>query len=91
MSDYISREPKEHWIKIELEFANAVLSGEKPFEVRLNDRGYQKGDLVRFNVIRHGLSVAHDLTTKTYVITYVLNGWGIKEDYVVFGIREVSE
>ena len=34
----------EHYIKIRQSFADAVYSGEKTFEVRKNDRGYQKGD-----------------------------------------------
>ena len=36
----------EHQIKILESFADAVYSGEKNFEVRKNDRGYQKGDVV---------------------------------------------
>jgi hypothetical protein len=33
-----------HHIKIDTQYADAVLSGLKPFEVRRNDRGYQVGD-----------------------------------------------
>ena len=40
-----------HEIKIQKEFANAVFLGEKTFEVRNNDRGYQKGDLIEFKVM----------------------------------------
>ena len=36
-----------HTIKLDIQFADAVLSGEKNFEVRENDRGYQRGDLVK--------------------------------------------
>ena len=32
---------------------------------------------------------SHVLSERTYEITYVLNGWGLKAGYVVFGIREV--
>ena len=83
-----------HTIKIKESFAEAVLSGDKTFEVRLNDRGYQKGDKVRFIVLydRGGCeNIAHPLSKKTYVITYVLSGWGIQEGYVVFGIKEEGE
>lgn len=35
--------------------------------------------------------VKHPITDKVYEITYVLNGWGFKNGYVVFGIREVRK
>ena len=41
---------KTHKIKIDEEFADAVLCGDKNFEIRKNDRGYQKGDHVIFDV-----------------------------------------
>ena len=34
-----------HVIKIQKQYSEAVFLGEKTFEVRNNDRGYQKGDL----------------------------------------------
>ncbi len=40
-----------HELKIGVDFANAVLCGEKTFELRKNDRGYQKGDAVVFRVL----------------------------------------
>lgn len=84
---------RTHELKIQKQFLDAVLSGEKPFEVRKNDRGFQKGDQVLFK----------ELTTETdslwpkfgrYAtadITYVLSGWGIEIGYVVFGIANVEE
>ena len=84
-----------HEIKLDEKFADAVLSGDKCFEVRYNDRGYQKGDLVKFKVVDGaeliGRRINHTLNDKKFEITYVLNGWGIKEDYVVFGIKMIEE
>ena len=81
---------KEHELKIRIEFCDAVASGEKPFEVRLNDRGYQKGDTIKFNAVDDmGLSKFHEINYKKYIITYVLSGWGISDKYVVFGIKEI--
>lgn len=82
-----------HEIKISEDFADAVINGEKNFEVRLNDRGYQKGDLVEFKVVPRSSSpfeyeIIHGLNEKTYEITYVLSGFGIKEGWVVFGFKE---
>jgi ASC-1-like (ASCH) protein len=83
---------KEHEIKIRIEFCDAVVSGDKPFEVRLNDRGYQKGDTIKFKALDSmGLSVYHDIDYKKYHITFVLNGWGISDGYVVFGIKEIPQ
>ena len=70
-------------------FADDVLIGYKTFEVRENDRGFQKGDTVKFTCIdSHGLKLNHQINDKVYEITYVLNGWGIKNGFVVFGIKE---
>ena len=74
-----------HIIKILEDFADAVVSGEKTFEIRENDRGYQKGDYVVFKTIP-----GHPIEQKTYKITYVINGWGLKNGYVAFGIKEVK-
>lgn len=80
-------------IKILRSFADAVLSGDKNFEVRENDRGYQKGDTVNFTVIdKNGAHVnTHNLNFEFFEITYVLSGWGIKDGYVVFGIKRIEE
>lgn len=83
-----------HTLKIRESFANAIVNGDKTFEVRENDRGFQKGDYVTFNAIGNidnlNLSIDHMITDKVYEITYVLSGWGIKEGYVVFGIKDVT-
>lgn len=87
-----------HEIKIIEHYANAVVSGDKTFEVRKNDRGYQKGDIVRFTVINGRMGMApqildgHYLNGKEYEITYVLAGFeGLKEGWCVFGIRPLVE
>lgn len=79
-----------HKIKIEKPYADAVLSGDKTFEVRYDDRGYQKGDVVEFNVIDGIYEINHPLNDKEFEITYVLHGWGIKEGWCVFGIKEAG-
>lgn len=82
-----------HKIKIEKPYADAVLSGEKTFEVRYDDRGYQKGDEIEFIVIdpkNYDNPITHPLDGRIFYITYVLHGWGIKEGWCVFGIKEVG-
>ena len=83
---------RTHRIKLLDEFADDVLEGRKTFEIRKNDRGYQKGDHVIFEVITKSGAVCtqHHLNYREYEITYVLSGWGIKNGYVAFGIKEVK-
>lgn len=76
-----------HELKIKKEYAEFVLSGVKTFEIRKNDRDYQVGDLVKFNVIDGDLEMPG-----FYLITYVLKGvpqYGLSDDYVVFSIKKL--
>ncbi len=83
-----------HNIKILLQYADAIIDGRKTFEIRKNDRGYNVGDKVKFDVISYVGELAyyhnplHPLNDKVYEITYVHSGLGLKKDYVVFGIKE---
>ena len=78
-----------HNLKILNDFAEAVLMGDKTFEIRKNDRGYQKGDYIKFQAIdEKGTPNRHFINDKLYLITFVMNGWGIKNGYVVLGIKE---
>lgn len=78
-----------HNLKILNDFADAVAIGDKTFEIRENDRGYQKGDYIKFQAIdKTGLENQHVINGKLYCITFVMNGWGIKNGYVVLGIKE---
>ncbi len=83
---------KIHNIKILDSFADDVYSGVKPFEVRKNDRGYQTGDGVKFEVVDKGdAPVSHALNGMLFQITYVLSGWGLKNGYVAFGLNKLKE
>lgn len=82
---------KTHEIKLAIEFCDDVLSGRKSFELRYNDRGYQTGDRVKFIPFDGYLSAYHEIAHKTYEITYVISGWGLKEGYVAFGIKPVKD
>lgn len=77
---------RHHELKLREEFWDAVMSGEKCFEVRMNDRGYQKGDTVSFIKVEE-CGIHLPCQSNLFDITYVLSGWGAKEGYVVFGIR----
>lgn len=80
---------KVHHIKINENFAEDVLNGRKNFEIRINDRGYQTGDRIKFEVINKlKTRTYHRLDEIEFEITYVLSGWGLKDGYVVFGIKQ---
>lgn len=82
---------RTHNIKILNDFADAVACGDKTFEVRQNDRGYQKGDFIRFSAVdKAGLINKHVIDEKLYEITFILNGWGVKNGFVAMGIKEVT-
>ena len=83
-----------HELKILECYANAKVSGDKLFEIRNNaDRGFQKGDLVKYKVVGSfdiRYEYDHEIDNKTYEITYVTN-YEQKDGWVVFGEREVKQ
>lgn len=85
-----------HELKIKRSFAEAILLGDKTFELRINDRGYQKGDLIKFSILDserdfYGKDyVEIELQGKLFEITYVLNGWGLEAGYVAFAIKPLK-
>ncbi len=81
-----------HELKIKQCFADAIVNGEKNFEIRYNDRGYQTGDEIRFHVIDNttGEPVEeHFIHKLTYKITYIVSGWGLENGYVALSIKQV--
>ena len=80
-----------HKIKLDISFCTPVNNGEKPFEIRKNDRGFQKGDLVQFVPVKNGIETHHPIEVKTFKITYVMNGYGIENGFCVFGIKPYDE
>lgn len=87
--------PVTHELKIYKEDADAILSGKKTFEIRLNDRHYTLGDRVHFYEVSDGRPVEHQITEKLYEITYILYGntmvWlGLQKDWCVFAIKEID-
>ncbi|MCP4986586.1 MAG: DUF3850 domain-containing protein [Colwellia sp.] len=80
-----------HELKILPCYFEAVLSGDKTFEIRDNsDRGFQKGDLVTLREIE--VKKTNDMSVYTgrkleLIITYVTNVFQ-QPDYVVFGFKK---
>jgi ASC-1-like (ASCH) protein len=79
-----------HELKCLAPYFDAVRDGRKTFECRVNDRGFQAGDILRLTRITDAVSkmpVAHD--TLDVTVTYVLHGsvFGIEPAYCVMGIK----
>lgn len=80
-----------HEVKCWPPYFDAVVRGSKPFEVRKNDRGYQKGDalvLREWNPDFNYGSGGYTGQAHRCIITYVLAGpgFGIEAGYVVLGL-----
>lgn len=80
---------KTHKLKLNIKFCDEVLSGVKTFEIRKNDRNFKMGDLIKFKPVDNDGEVGyHEIENHIYKITYVLNGWGLKDNYVVLAIKK---
>lgn len=97
---------KTHTLKLEVEFCDDVLNGEKTFELRFNDRQFQKGDRIRFKPVLSGPDpdyqvsyqcgftrgeIKHPIMEEEFEITYVLTGWGLQDGYAALSIRKIKE
>lgn len=70
-------------------YADDVLSGHKPFDIRSASVGFQAGDYIEYRTVDKslGFHVPHDVEGKRFKITYVMSGDGIREGYVVLGLK----
>jgi hypothetical protein len=86
--------PTIHDLKTVDRYFDAVSDGRKTFEVRLNDRAFQTGDVVRLRKVNdNGYYVDYTAAWIERRITYILQGgqFGIEPRYCVLGLGPVSE
>lgn len=86
-----------HSIKTLAQFWDAVAAGDKTFEVRLNDRAFQKGDILHLHRTDQGGFYRsnydyNNSDTIELTISYILQGgqFGIEPAYCVIGFRKVT-
>lgn len=79
---------KLHNLKIKAVYASAKLRGDKPFEIRLNDRDFNVGDIVNYTCIDSSI-FNEKISNKLYCITYITT-FEQKDGYVVFAEKEVG-
>lgn len=81
-----------HRLKILDIFADDILEGNKTFELRYNDRNYQKGDFIKFVVVDgEGHVSRHPLGRELFQIVYFLEEWGLKDGYAALGIQRLPQ
>lgn len=86
----------EHVLKTWSVYWDAIASGRKNFEVRRDDRGFQRGDILvlrRFDP-KTGLydRVGYDYRDIRKRVAYILTGgqWGIEPGHVVMGLENAE-
>jgi ASC-1-like (ASCH) protein len=72
----------KHELKIDTAYLDQLVEGSKTFEIRYNDRGYQKGDWLCFCGKKYG---------SDYEVTYVHSGLGLKEGFVALGVKRIDK
>ena len=88
----------EHILKTWADYWDAIDRGEKTFQVRRDDRGFQKGDVLILRRLKKTVSLGwvedrdgdnrpKDLRRK---VTYILTGgqFGIEPGYVVMSLKK---
>ncbi len=75
-----------HVLKIEPQYLDNLVSGDKKCEIRLNDRDYQKNDVLQL--------YDHSKQKRQYQyfkITHIHSGLGMDGNYVVLSVKQIKE
>lgn len=82
----------EHDLKVWPEFFDALVDGRKSFEIRKNDRGYQKGDTLLLREYAPGPDEYTGRELRRHVM-YILSGddplgyaFGLRSGFVAMGL-----
>jgi hypothetical protein len=78
-----------HHLKCWVSYFGAILDGSKPFEVRLDDRGFEVGDELLLREYHH---VTHSYTGRELlaVVTYKYAKEPLRIGWCVLGIRRID-
>jgi len=87
----------QHELKTDPIPFEAAIQGNKPFELRLNDRDYQVGDIVILNETQfsceemaEGSPLVFTGRSLKRIITDVREGYGLKDGYCVLGLKPAA-
>lgn len=82
------QEKKVHDVKLGTTFFDDVKTGRKTFELRKNDRGYKKGDIIVMHEYKDGTTTGRTIEKK---IVYMLEDFtGLEDGYCILGLGEVK-
>ena len=101
MPDFTWPKIRLHTVNIREQFVAPLMDGRLKAITRLNGRGYNTGDCIRFSVLpMQSSDVQFCMTTegeretlqnRFYEITFVMYGKGLKEGYVTLSLEVVRE
>ena len=78
-----------HDLKIRPEYFEAIVRGDKTFEVRFNDRNYQEHDILHLREHDGENYTGRELSAE---VTYLLDNPGYcKEGFVIMSIKGIEE
>ena len=80
-----------HDLKLDVTYWDAVTTGLKTFEVRMNDRDYHVGDVLRLHAWEAGSYAFVPTPVAAFKVTYIHEGLGMAPGYVVLGIVRWKE
>lgn len=83
----MTEEKTVHNIKIAYRWFIRKLKGEKPWELRLNDRNYQRGDIANYEIVEipEGAEIDSLWSEMQWEITQVVTAvQGLKANYCIF-------
>ena len=84
---YESNQKTKHELKIAPKYFEKVLSKEKTFEFRYNDRNYQVDDILKLKEYDNGQYTGREISVQ---ITYILQNFeGLKENFVILSIKSI--
>ena len=81
---------KKHELKILPQYFQAVWNGTKTFELRKDDRDYQRGDIL---VLREWDGEKYTGSALCVKVTYILQDadkYGLENGYVIMGVRRIE-
>ena len=81
-------QPKVHYIKCWPEFYKPVRKGEKTFELRKNDRGYEKGDVLVIQEWDQGGNGYTGNECVRVVSSIVKEGFGLEKGHCCMGMKK---
>lgn len=84
-----------HNLKIRTNFLSDIITNEKTFEIRKDDRNFKVGDLISFIPLLNDSPMLEKKGFYLYEITYKLTygefSEGLKKGYCILGIRKVEK